>query len=74
MDLAPSIHSTADELSKALLANSKVPTYVCVHYRQGDKLMVSPREYNYTYVCAQGGCRWRADAARAQRANGGGHF
>lgn len=46
VELAPAIHVAARRVRDALLAVA--PTFVCVHYRQGDKLLASPREYNYT--------------------------
>ena len=46
VDLAPSIHALGARMRIAL--TSMAPTFCCVHYRQGDKLFASPREYNYT--------------------------
>jgi hypothetical protein len=57
--LAPSIQHHAKQIWLKLMKNQIDPdtarprettpdSFVCIHYRQGDKLDQSPREYNYT--------------------------
>jgi hypothetical protein len=58
--LAPSIHHHMKQIWLKLVKDEIDPdtarprqgesreTFVCIHYRQGDKLDQSPREYNYT--------------------------